>query len=333
MANDSANAATDSQPSDQLSQSGPALSPTPKISRFRRLWHWLTVREGLALLQQEQAALGPERVGMLRLARDYAAVADGLLDASDDVPVAPVLALYREAIFLVLADSLAAKKTLTTRFETAPESVLEDALQTNRALAGMGHLLAMHALVGASQGVTPEQRDLAQVTRSSTQRLLADTAFTRQAYSLRRRRTRLGGAALVLLVFLAGLAGGVHRLVTPTDLAAGKSWRTSSKLGAGYSAKILFHTNEEMNPWFEIDLGARKTIKALQVKNRADSNQDRAIPLVAEVGDDQSSWREVAKREASFSIWEPKFAPVKARFVRLRVPRQTALHLEEVKVF
>lgn len=270
---------------------------------------------------------------MVRLARDYTAVADGLLDASDDVPVAPVLALYRETIFLLLAKDLAAKKALTARFEAAPESVLDSAIQSNGAQAGIGHLLAMHALVGASMGAPREHRDLAQVTRSSAHRLLDATAPTRLARTIQRRRTRLAGAAMVLVLLLAGLAGGVHRLVTPADLAAGKSWRTSSKLAAGYSAKILFHTNEEMNPWFEIDLGARKAVKALQVKNRPDSNQDRAIPLVAEVSDDQSNWREVARREVSFSIWEPKFAPVKTRFVRLRVPRHTALHLEEVKVF
>ncbi len=333
MANDSANAAIESPPTDILSPAPPAPTASPKGSSLRRFWTWLTVGDDLARLRHEQARLGPERLSMLRLARDYTMVADGLLDASDDVPAAPVLALYREALFLLLADTMAGKKTLSMHFETAPESVLEQASQAHADLASIGHLLAMHALVGTSHRPTPEHRDLAQMTRSAVHRLLDVTAPTRIVRQVQRRRGRLGLAAVVLLLGLAGLAAGAVRLVTPTDLAAGKSWRTSSTLAAGYTAKILFHTNEEMNPWFEIDLGTRETVKALMVKNRADSNQDRAIPLIAEVSDDQSTWHEVARRDASFSIWELKFPPRKTRFVRLRVPRVTALHLEEVKVF
>jgi len=34
-----------------------------------------------------------------------------------------------------------------------------------------------------------------------------------------------------------------------------------------------------------------------------------------------------------FALWQPEFPPVEARYVRLRVPRFTVLHLQQVKVY
>jgi hypothetical protein len=123
------------------------------------------------------------------------------------------------------------------------------------------------------------------------------------------------------------------RLFVPTDLADGRPWRASSALAAAYSAKMLFHTNEEMSPWFEIDLGDAKPVRSLYVKNRADCCQERAIPLAAEVSSDRSNWQQVARTDSPFLLWEPHFRAVDARFVRLRVLRLTSFHLEQVKVF
>jgi hypothetical protein len=41
----------------------------------------------------------------------------------------------------------------------------------------------------------------------------------------------------------------------------------------------------------------------------------------------------VASQDFVFSTWSPRFPKVVARYVRLRVQRSTAFHLEEVKVF
>ena len=57
------------------------------------------------------------------------------------------------------------------------------------------------------------------------------------------------------------------------------------------------------------------------------------VPLIVELSNDRSTWQAVAQRESPFAIWEPSFAPSKARYVRLRVPRVTFLHLEQVKVY
>lgn len=270
---------------------------------------------------------------MIRLASEYAAVADGLLDSSDDAPLAPVLSLYREALFLLLGNDIPGKKALIIGFETAPESVLEGAAQHDASLARVRHLLAMHASVGAGGSVTADQREVAQMTRTTVRAMLDRAESSRVVPLVRRRRSRVAFTAGLLAVCLAVLVSAVVSMVTPTDLAAGKPWRTSSSLSAAYSAKIFFHTNEEMNPWFEIDLGEIKSVSRLYVKNRADARWERAVPLIVELSNDRSTWQAVAKRESPFAIWEPSFAPSKARYVRLRVPRVTFLHLEQVKVY
>jgi hypothetical protein len=327
VANDSENATSESPPAASV------VPYPPKASLADQVWHWLWPDEVVPRLDPSQAGLSPERAGMIRSGRDYVALADGLLETSSDVPVAPVLTLYREAMFLLLADTWADKKAMAVRFETSPDAVFDDAKHADQLLAGLKHLVAMHALVGPGDRATPEQRDLARVTRSMAHRLLDAIDPNRPNRNFYRRLSRMIGAGLVIALLLTGLVFAVHGVLSPTDLAAGKVWHTSSQLGAAYNAKILFHTNEEMNPWFEIDLGASKTVKALQITNRREANQDRAIPLIAELSEDRSSWREVARRETSFQVWEPSFAPSKARYVRLRVPRVTMFHLESVKVF
>jgi hypothetical protein len=100
-----------------------------------------------------------------------------------------------------------------------------------------------------------------------------------------------------------------------------------------FPADLLFHTADEMNPWFEIDLGSPVSVQGLWVKNRLDCCLERAVPLAAELSVDQAEWQRVAQQDLLFTIWAPTFHPTIARYVRLRALRLTALHLAEVKVF
>jgi len=267
------------------------------------------------------------------LAHAYADVADTVFDSDDKVPLAPVLSLYREAIFLLLANDLAGKKSLTVAFETAPQSILAGVAQQDASLGRLHHVLALHASLGLADARTPEHRDVAQVTRTSVRAMLDLADASRLEQLLHRRRWRVGfaaGALLAVLVLATGL--GVH-LFTPKDLAEGQPWRASSALAAVFTAKVMFHTSEELSPWFEIDLGRVKPVQRLHVKNRVDCCQERAVPLVAEVSNDRSNWQVVARRDSPFLLWEPSFPAVDARYVRLRVLRFTSFHLEQVKVF
>lgn len=152
-----------------------------------------------------------------------------------------------------------------------------------------------------------------------------------------RRVSRL--IAAVLLAIALVIVG--QRAFEPVNLAAGKPWRTSSKwidcdqsVGrcGPHVTRILFHTNEDESPWFELDLGAPTAFSSVTVVNRSDHMPERAVPLIVEVGDDQTTWRTVAERSETFSTWRTSFPTATARFVRLRVPRRTYLHLEAVRV-
>jgi hypothetical protein len=50
------------------------------------------------------------------------------------------------------------------------------------------------------------------------------------------------------------------------------------------------------------------------------------------VSDDRKAYREIARRDESFAVWQPDIAPQKARFVRLRAMKRTFLHLEGVQI-
>jgi hypothetical protein len=63
-----------------------------------------------------------------------------------------------------------------------------------------------------------------------------------------------------------------------------------------------------------------------------DGGAERAVPLILEVSNDGKSYRKVAERTRPFSTWNAKFESTDARYVRLRSPRKTMLHLERVSV-
>lgn len=146
-----------------------------------------------------------------------------------------------------------------------------------------------------------------------------------------------------LVAIIVSVAGYVlaQRALEPVDLAEGKPWAASSAWAictpqAGrcgpVTSRILFHTKDDDSPWFRIDLGVPTTLSGATIINRSDDAPERAVPLLIEVGDDGVTYREVARRESQFSIWRASFPSVSARFVRVRVPRKTWLHLEAVKL-
>jgi hypothetical protein len=138
-----------------------------------------------------------------------------------------------------------------------------------------------------------------------------------------------------VLVIVALSMPSLYRLVTQgPDLALGKPRRTSS-VTTGWSPQARdyqFHTQEEDSPWVEIDLQKPTQFSVVDIINRKDCCQDRAVPTVIEVSRDQQRWKEVSRRTETYSTWRAKFAPVTARYVRVRVARHSFLHLAGVAV-
>jgi hypothetical protein len=151
-------------------------------------------------------------------------------------------------------------------------------------------------------------------------------------------------ARIVLTVLLLAGAVGAAVFLRParSNIAAGKPWKASSSLFdchpdqgecGGAETRIFFHTRDEQNPWLQYDLGAKTAVSALRIENRQDAEGARAVPLIVEVSDDGNAFKEVARRDEEFTVWKPSFSKVSTRYVRLRVPRKSMLHLDEVEIY
>lgn len=158
---------------------------------------------------------------------------------------------------------------------------------------------------------------------------------------LAQRFVRTGGA-LALLVLLAMTPKLAWYAVHP-DLAPDAQW-TSSSAAVGYQSSgrgfappdfkipVFFHTMVEDSPFVSFDLARIVDVRAVTVVNRGDCCDERALPMVIEVSEDNASWRQVAQRTESFRRWEARFARTTARWVRLRSTQRTHMHLESVAI-
>ena len=246
---------------------------------------------------------------------------------------AVLLSLYRDAVYWALVagrstggDAPADLKTLWAGMpppkllQTARDSVALEALKNTLVQSGPVSLDATDEDATRARALAESLVSDLDASRRRVERILG------QRWS----RIVLCGAAALLLGF------GVRVLALGPNLAAGKPFRTSSSWSGCATdppcADLLFHTDNESNPWVEFDLGAPKTIHRIEVSNRTDCCGERAVPLLAEVSGDRAHWVEVGRRESEFSSWTAKFSPKTARYVRLRVPRQTVLHFKAVAV-
>jgi hypothetical protein len=234
------------------------------------------------------------------------------------------------AVALVNARAALASLSAATRHLPA-EMRAEPAPSTQRALAT--------APAGAAETRAPE-RELAALLEHARAALAAlDAPFARERAA---RRLAWARALVVPVTLVALLVAALDWRFGSRELSRGKSWTTSSSgylcdpqrsLCGGAHTKILFHTQEENEPWFELDLGGVYPIDRIAVRNRRDYCPECALPLVVEASVDHRSYRAVAHKFTLFDDWQQSFTPVEARYVRLRVTRRSRLHLERVRVY
>lgn len=160
---------------------------------------------------------------------------------------------------------------------------------------------------------------------------------------MRRRRVVRRGTAIVLanrlsLGVMSLVAIGLAWRWVPfawresRDVLSGAKVTTSSDYGVFLAPSMFFHTDEEDQPSLTFELARSTIIASLRVENTA-SFRERAYPLIAEVSTDGAQFREVGRVDHVFARWEPRFAPVSARFLRLRVLKRTWFHLRRVQAF
>ncbi len=342
----------------------PAEPPPPRVSdatkpapgeksagRFGRFLNWFWRGKQLRQLRHDTASRSPEQHALAKQAALLFELGERAVHPSERLPVpgtAAAVELYRQSAYFAVR-ALEPEATATAPSADSPWQSLSTALQNRLAEAGTSPS-ELEALVERTTFTEPwslneEQRSLRAALMSRVARVLLDEvewrARARDALWIQ-RLLRIG----MLFVLVGGSVGLVHyardRTEHADDLAYNKPWRASSTMsGVGCNSPIqkcadspdfFFHTLEESAPWVEIDLGRPVRIGTVRIDNRRDCCFDRATPLLVEVSNDQQTFREVSRRAKSFTSWRATFPPTEARYVRVKSPARTMLHLSQIRV-
>lgn len=101
-----------------------------------------------------------------------------------------------------------------------------------------------------------------------------------------------------------------------------------------------FHTGLDNPPWWQVDLGEAVALDHALVFNRCDGAASRMDRIVVLLSDDGKAWRRVYQHDGPTFYGAHTGPPLKvdltgqtARFLRLTVPGQAFLHLDEVEVY
>lgn len=130
-----------------------------------------------------------------------------------------------------------------------------------------------------------------------------------------------------------GLPPAVERRVKPEEDAAGGCDGVKS-------GQWGFHTEFEDNPWWQVDLGARRDLDRVVVYNRCDGMAGRNSRIQVLVSDSGRDFQRVYQHNGTVFYGQTDQKPlvvrltgVSARFVRLALSGRSYLHLDEVEVY
>jgi hypothetical protein len=327
----------------------PNAAPPDAAAAPRGFIEFFTRRRSLKAARAELVRVVGTEAPRLGRARVFAELADRALDPVDPLRAgsgaAPALSLYRQAAYFALLgqDDAFQATDLAEAFERTPRDTLLFAAGGEAGLLEMRRCLVDKSYVG--DALEPDERlaEQARASRSFVYALLrAKLGPARRIARLQVQRWVRSSLLVALVVGTAWLSSwGLQRAFTLPDLAAGKPWRASSQFVPCFPAEhrcgdahtdIFFHTNEDDDPWLQIDLGQPQQFSVIEVVNRRDCCPERAVPLAIEVSADGAVWREVARQKKSFTTWKAQIPPTRARYVRARALRRTWLHLERVTV-
>lgn len=135
----------------------------------------------------------------------------------------------------------------------------------------------------------------------------------------------------VLAEEVASLGTNSEPVTTQADAAGGCDGVKNGEWG--------FHTDNNENPWWQVDLGQVEVVGRVVIWNRRDG-AERASRIKVLLSDDGKAFREVYQHDGTvfhgFTDKKPLVVRLKqerARYVRLALPGQSYLHLDEVEVF
>jgi hypothetical protein len=336
--------------SDPHSNRDPSDAQRPGLGKRVLEWFWRA--ESLARQRRLLPPAGEHAQLLARRARVSAEVASVAYTSLPLEPSHEAIAseLYRQSAYWAACallrdgpapsvDAAAVWDALDERLLTPPEGGVATPNEL-RQLARTGSFAVFAEL-------SADEQQRARLSLSQlTQTLLAK--FDEGGAALKSIRAQRIWRLLLLSLLILGAVQGVVWARDPHwqrgELSAGKAWQLSSTYGIGGclspeqhcpgNTGYFFHTGmNDQSPWIEFDLASLQRVSTVQVENRQDCCEERAVPLTVEVSRDHQLWQSVARRDALFSTWSVSFDAVSARWVRLRVLKPSALHLHSVRIY
>jgi FkbM family methyltransferase len=101
-----------------------------------------------------------------------------------------------------------------------------------------------------------------------------------------------------------------------------------------------FHTDKDVNPWWQVDLQDVYRLSEVRVYNRVDSGNDRVSTLQVAVSPDGYNWQQVYFNESNNIFGgidgDPLIVPIDSqvgRYIRLQLNEENYFHLDEVEAY
>jgi hypothetical protein len=105
------------------------------------------------------------------------------------------------------------------------------------------------------------------------------------------------------------------------------------------NGKWGFHTADEENPWWQVDLGRPTVLERIELYNRCDI-AERAARIMVLLSDDGKSFRKVYQHDGTvfygFTDKKPLVVALhgqSGRYLRLQLPGKSYFHLDEVEIY
>jgi glycosyltransferase involved in cell wall biosynthesis len=129
--------------------------------------------------------------------------------------------------------------------------------------------------------------------------------------------------------------------VLENALPGGHAGNAGGAVNGRITGARKFHTQEEQNPWWQVDLGGFATIREIHVYNTTDHTAQRCKNLGLSVSIDGESWVELARTPPELVIGDKFSSPYKwhgpgtawGRYVRVTLMEFGILHFDQVEVF
>ncbi|MBE3070020.1 MAG: discoidin domain-containing protein [Planctomycetes bacterium] len=129
-----------------------------------------------------------------------------------------------------------------------------------------------------------------------------------------------------------GAAGQAGRVTPEQDAAGGCDGVRNGQWG--------FHTENEPDPWWQVDLGQAVPLDRVVLYNRCDGCAGRNARIMVLLSDDGKTWRQVYQHDGTTFLGHTDQKPLvvalkgeAARYLRLQLPGTSYFHLDEVEVY